>query len=165
MDLPKGKLCSLTNLRSFGIGPFSETTELHSFLDLFFYALQPPHYYFPSLSELSLFGWPHWESLPEQIQYLSVLTGLELVGFGVKSLPDWFGKLSTLEQLGLWDCKKLENLPSHQSMRSLTKLSELQIDNYPLLKERCKPESTSSSTTDPNSEWSKICHIPEIVID
>ncbi|XP_027165941.1 putative disease resistance RPP13-like protein 1 [Coffea eugenioides] len=100
-DLPKGKLCSLTRLRYLYIGPFSETTtELHSFLDLFD-ALPPPHPYFPSLSMLHLHGWPHWESLPEQLQHLSALTELWLYGFGVKSLPDWFGKLYSLEELYL----------------------------------------------------------------
>ncbi|XP_027166540.1 putative disease resistance protein RGA3 [Coffea eugenioides] len=150
-DLPKGKLCSLTSLRTLWIGPFSETTELHSFLYLFD-ALPPPHPYFPSLSELNLRGWSHWESLPEQLQGLSALTTLLLRGFGVKSLPDWFGKLSSLEQLRLWDCEKLENLPSHQSMRSLTRLRYLEIRGCPLLKERCKPESSSSSTTESNSD-------------
>ncbi|XP_027166483.1 putative disease resistance protein RGA3 [Coffea eugenioides] len=163
-DLPKGKHCSLTSLRYLYIGPFSKTTtELHSFLDLFD-ALPPPHPYFPSLSDLHLYGWPHWESLPEQLQHLSALRNLVLDGFGVKSLPDWFGKLSSLERLILWGCEKLQNLPSHQSMRSLTRLTDLRIMNCPLLKERCNPESSSSSN-DPNSEWSKISHIRTIVID
>ncbi|CDP22090.1 unnamed protein product [Coffea canephora] len=162
-DLPKGKLCSLTSLRTLSIGPFSETTELHSFLYLFD-ALPPPHPYSPSLSKLGLRGWSHWESLPEQLQRLSALTTLYLDGFGVKSLPDWFGKLSSLEQLWLWNCKKLENLPSHQSMRSLTRLRKLDSLRCPLLRERCKPESSSCNTTESNSEWSKICHIPQIWI-
>ncbi|CDP03426.1 unnamed protein product [Coffea canephora] len=163
-DLPKGKLCSLTRLKALEIGPFSETTtELHSFLDLFD-TLPPPYPYFPSLSNLHLYGWPHWESLPEQLQHLSALTYLQLDGFGVKSLPDWFRKLSSLQRLDLSHCKKLENLPSHQSMRSLTRLEMLWITDCPLLKERCHPERSSSST-DPNSEWSKISHIPEVVTD
>ncbi|CDP03428.1 unnamed protein product [Coffea canephora] len=163
-DLPKGKLCSLTSLKYLTIGPFSKaTTELHSFLDLFD-ALPSPHPYFPSLSHLRLFGWPHWESLPKKLQHLSALTNLRLIGFGVKSLPDWFGKLSSLEDLYLWDCEKLENLPSHQSMRSLTRLTQLRITNCPLLKEKCNPNSSSSSTN-PNSEWSKISHIRSIEID
>ncbi|CDP15468.1 unnamed protein product [Coffea canephora] len=163
--LPKGKLCSLKRLDLLTIGPFSETTtELHSFLDLFD-ALPRPHPYFPSLSELRLRGWPHWESLPEQLQHLSALTNLQLDGFGLKSLPDWFGKLSSLETLSLCGCEKLENFPSHQSMRSLTRLTNLWIQRCPLLKERCNPESSSSNCTDRNSEWSKISHIRSIHID
>ncbi|CDP15464.1 unnamed protein product [Coffea canephora] len=160
-DLPKGKLCSLTRLRQLYIGPFSETTtELHSFLDLFD-ALPPPHPYFPSLSILWLYGWPHWESLPKQLQHLSALTTLGLYGFGVKSLPDWFEKLSSLEELDLDNCKKLENLPSHQSMRSLTRLRGLWIRDCPLLKERCNPvsSSSSSSSSDSMSECSQIMSV------
>ncbi|XP_027119940.1 putative disease resistance protein RGA4 [Coffea arabica] len=163
-DLPKGKLYSLTSLRELGIGPFSKTPELHSFLDLFG-ALPPSHPYFPSLSKLILYGWPHWESLPEQLQHLSALTVLELDSFGVKLLPDWFGKLSSLERLYLYNCKKLENLPSDQTMRSLTRLTELQIEMCPLLTERRNSESSSSSSTDPISKWSKISHIPKIIIN
>ncbi|CDP03417.1 unnamed protein product [Coffea canephora] len=160
-NLPKGKLCSLTSLRYLYIGPFSETTtELHSFLDLFD-ALPAPHPYFPSVSWLLLYGWPHWESLPAQLQHLFALTTLGLYGFGVKSLPDWFGKLSSLEELQLSNCRKLENLPSHQSMRSLTRLRKLWITHCPLLKERCDLESSS---TGPNSERSKISHIHYISI-
>ncbi|XP_027166606.1 putative disease resistance RPP13-like protein 1 [Coffea eugenioides] len=164
-DLPKGKLCSLTSFRSLEIGPFSETTELRSFLDLFDALPQPMHPYLPFIWKLSLVGWPHWESLPDQLQYLSALTYLELDGFGVKSLPDWFGKLSSLELLYLYNCKKLENLPSDQTMRSLTRLRELQIEMCPLLMERCNSESSSSSSTNPVSEWSKISHIPRIIIN
>ncbi|CDP08026.1 unnamed protein product [Coffea canephora] len=165
IDLPEGKFCSLTSLRELGIGPFPRTTELDSFLGLFD-ALQPSRHYFPSLSRLSLYGWPHWEFLPEQLQHLSALTVLELDGFGVKSLPDWFGELSSLERLFLHNCKKLENLPSRKSMRSLTRLRELQIEICPLLTERCNSESSSSSSsTDPISEWSKISHIPRIIIN
>ncbi|XP_027166535.1 putative disease resistance protein RGA3 [Coffea eugenioides] len=163
-NLPKGKLCSLTSLRSLEIGPFSETTKLHSFLVLFEALLPPPHPYLPFLWKLSLVGWPHWESLPDQLRYLSALTYLELDGFGVKSLPDWFGKLSSLERLYLYNCTKLENLPSHQSMRSLTRLKELRIEMCPLLTERCNSESSSSSTI-PISEWSKISDVPKIIIN
>ncbi|CDP10851.1 unnamed protein product [Coffea canephora] len=160
-DLPKGKLCSLRSLRSLTIGPFSETTELHSFLNLFD-ALQPPHHYFPSLSSLSLDGWPHWESLPEQLQHLSALTRLQLSGFGVKSLPDWFGKLSSLEHLWLRGCEKLENLPSHQSMRKLTKLIWLEISDCPLLMRRYKPESSGNAPPTPILSGPRCAIFPKL---
>ncbi|CDP03413.1 unnamed protein product [Coffea canephora] len=145
----------LTRTPSLSLVDISECKKLTDLPKLYLFdALPPPQPYFPSLSKLDLYGWPHWESLPEQLQHLSALTALGLSGFGVKSLPDWFGKLSSLEELDLSNCRKLENLPSHQSMRSLTRLNLL-----------CNPESSSSSSTDPNSEWSKISHIPELVID
>ncbi|KAL3507449.1 hypothetical protein ACH5RR_032831 [Cinchona calisaya] len=156
--LPKGRLCSLTNLRELHIGPFSKnTTQLHSFQDLFSNIV----WIASSLRDLALYGRPHWDSLPDQLQHLSALTDLKIRGFGVKSLPDWFGKLSSLEKLNLYNCEKLEHLPSHQSMTSLARLQYLCISDCPLLKERCRAENGSG----PHSDWSKISHIHFIVID
>ncbi|KAL3507487.1 hypothetical protein ACH5RR_032869 [Cinchona calisaya] len=158
ITLPKGRLSSLTSLTRLEIGPFSEnTTELHSFQDLFNVSSSSLS---SSLRDLTLYGWPHWESLPDQIQHLSVLKHLTIRNFGVKSLPDWFGKLSSLETLQLYNCEKLECLHSHQLMASLTKLARLTIRTCPLLEKRCSPENGSS----PNSEWSKISHIHDIMI-
>ncbi|CDP03430.1 unnamed protein product [Coffea canephora] len=154
----------LAHLKLSNCGDLAQFSDF-SFDVYLFDALPPPLPYFPSLSHLWLNGWPYWESLPEQLQHLSALTHLRLAGFGVNSLPDWFGKLSSLETLWLSNCDKLENFPSHQSIRSLTRLEVLWITDCPLLKERCDLERSSSSNTDPNSEWSKISHIPGIVID
>ncbi|KAL3507496.1 hypothetical protein ACH5RR_032878 [Cinchona calisaya] len=165
--LPMGRLSSLTRLTNLGIGPFSNTTELHSFQNLFGddCVQQQKNVSSPSLpsslSYLVLYGWPHWESLPDQIQHLSALEFLELHGFGIKSLPDWFGKLSSLEDLRIYNCEKLECLPSHQLMASLTKLRCLTIEACPLLERRCSPENGSGT----NSDWSKISHIPRILIN
>ncbi|CDP03431.1 unnamed protein product [Coffea canephora] len=84
-----------------------------------------------------------FDALPPPHPYFPSLSTLFLVGRPHwESLPEQLQHLSALKELGL----------------------ELRFGNCPLLKERCNPESSSSST-DPNSEWSKISHIPEVVID
>ncbi|XP_027174696.1 putative disease resistance protein RGA3 [Coffea eugenioides] len=121
----------------------------------------PPLQNFTSLKELEifscdgltnlpgLFGLPHMESLPPQIQYLTALTSLSLHDFGgIKDLPDWFGNFAALEVLRLWGLKELRHLPSKDAMRSLTKLKRLWVIGSPLLKERCIPESSG-----PDSQW------------
>ncbi|XP_027103063.1 putative disease resistance protein RGA1 [Coffea arabica] len=104
------------------------------------------------------------DNINSQDLHASSFEILDLEVFAVKSLPDWFGKLSSLVQLGLDYCETLESLPSNQSMRSLAKLRWLRIEGCHPLQERCNPESSRSSNA-PNSEWSKISHVPEITID
>ncbi|KAL3507497.1 hypothetical protein ACH5RR_032879 [Cinchona calisaya] len=160
--LPRGRLSSLTRLTYLEIGPFSNTTELHSFQNLFGddcvqqqKNVSSSSSLTSSLRDLTLYGWPHWESLPDQIQHLSALKYLAIKDFGIKSLPDWFGNLSSLEKLRIYNCEKLECLPSHQLMASLTKLEWLTIEACPLLE-------NGSGT---NYEWSKMSHIPHILIN
>ncbi|CDP20557.1 unnamed protein product [Coffea canephora] len=77
---------------------------------------------------IDLYGLPHMESLPPQIQYLTTLTSLTLAHFGgIKALPDWFGNFATLERLYLYHFKELGHLPSEDAMRSLTKLKFLRV--------------------------------------
>ncbi|KAM7486538.1 hypothetical protein LguiA_002547 [Lonicera macranthoides] len=132
----------LTRLSELILGPFSE--ELNSFPSLD--TLQNVQ---PCLGYLELHGWSHWESTPEQLQHLTSLIFLRIKGFGIETLPDWFGNLSCLQEIIIQDCKKLKYLPS---MESLTKLSELYIDRCPLLKQR-------------TPGWSEIPPQTEIYID
>ncbi|KAM7486539.1 hypothetical protein LguiA_002548 [Lonicera macranthoides] len=119
-------LDSLTRLIYLPLGPFSK--ELNSFPSLG--TLQNMQ---PRLSQLLLYGWSHWKSIPEQLQHLTSLTYVRIEGFGFETLPDWFGNLSCLQRIIIWDCEKLKYLPS---MESLTKLSHLYIEGCPLLKQR-----------------------------
>ncbi|XP_027118565.2 putative disease resistance protein RGA3 [Coffea arabica] len=152
-NMPNG-ICCLTSLRHLTIGAFSDTMEFSSFRDAFsgFKHLSS------SLLRLHLYGQPHWESLPDQLQHLSALEELKLYDFGVKFLPDWFGKLLSLEKLHLRACSILQHFPPQIEMRRLTKLSELYIIDCPLLTQRCYPRSDS------NPEWCKISHISGILI-
>ncbi|CAI9762871.1 unnamed protein product [Fraxinus pennsylvanica] len=149
-SLPKG-IGRLSNLTKLGIGGFSESIDFNSFqaaLD----GIQQSK----SLSSLTLYGWEHWDSLPYQIQHLTSLRMLWLSGFGIEALPEWFGGLSSLEYLILRNLKKLRHMPSKEAMQRLTKLHHLIVEDCPLLEERCREESG------PDSEWSKISHIPNI---
>ncbi|KAM7474143.1 hypothetical protein LguiB_021386 [Lonicera macranthoides] len=116
----------LTCLSGLYLGPFSK--ELNSFPSLD--TLQNVQ---PCLRQLGLYGWSHWESIPEQLQHLTSLTDLMIAGFGIETLPDWVGNLSRLQMIIIRDCEKLKYLPS---MESLTQLSLLDIENCPLLKQR-----------------------------
>ncbi|TMW93136.1 hypothetical protein EJD97_012109 [Solanum chilense] len=76
----------------------------------------------------------------------------------LEALSDGLGNLASLEQLLILNCKKLEHLPSRDAMRRLTKLRILQIFGCPQLGESCTNQSG------PNSQWSKISHIPDIQV-
>ncbi|KAM7489425.1 hypothetical protein LguiB_026909 [Lonicera macranthoides] len=116
----------LTRLSKLTLGPFSN--ELNSFPSLDTLQNMQPH-----LSRLELYGWSHWESIPEQLEHLTSLNYLIIQGFGIETLPDWFGKFSCLQTIEINYCKKLKYLPS---MERLTKLAFLRISRCPLLKQR-----------------------------
>ncbi|CDP20794.1 unnamed protein product [Coffea canephora] len=132
----------LTSLRRLAIGPFSDDGDDHensSIYNEFDWSGLRSSSSSPSssaLRELNLVGLPHMESLPHQIQYLTNLTSLSLSDFG-----------------------ELGGLPSEDAMRSLTKLKRLVVYGSPLLKERCTPESSG-----PDSQWSKVSHIQDLII-
>ncbi|KAL8462047.1 hypothetical protein ACS0TY_033214 [Phlomoides rotata] len=99
------------------------------------------------------------ESLPDGIQHLASLSRLELSHFDMQELPEWFGDLTSLQELYVIFCEKLKCMPSLEAMRRLTKLTTLEISECPLLEKRCRQQS------DVDSEWPKISHIPNISID
>ncbi|XP_027082326.1 uncharacterized protein [Coffea arabica] len=162
---PKG-FGFLTSLRKLVIGPFSddgddhENSSIYNEFDWSGLISSSSSSSSSALRELELFGLPHMESLPPQIQYLTTLTSLTLLVFGgIKALPDWFENFAALEDVHLWFFKELGHLPSEDAMRSLTKLKRLEVYGSPLLKERCTPESSG-----PDSQWSKVSHIQDLCI-
>ncbi|KAL8479656.1 hypothetical protein ACS0TY_026533 [Phlomoides rotata] len=114
-----------------------------------------------SLRQVELSGNEDWELLPDQLQHLSSIVILYLSNFGIQQLPQWFGNLSSLEQLFLRNCKRLRSLPSVEAMPRLTNLSYLYIYDCPLLKERCIEQKSD----DHDSQWPNISHIPKIRVD
>ncbi|CDP19919.1 unnamed protein product [Coffea canephora] len=159
---PKG-FGFLTSLRELVIGPFSDDGDDHensSIYNEFDWSGLISSSSSSALRRLELFGLPHMESLPHQIQYLTTLTSLTLRDFGgIKALPDWFGNFAALEELRLFDLKELGHLPSEDAIRSLPKLKLLRVCRCPLLKERCTPASSG-----PDSQWSKVSHIQDLQI-
>ncbi|KAL0456362.1 UNVERIFIED_CONTAM: Disease resistance protein SUMM2 [Sesamum latifolium] len=156
--LPKGSISGLRHLRELSIGPFSEEVDFSSFSGIFQGIHEPQ-----SLTRLTLHGWPQLESLPDQLQHLTSLSYLELHGFGIEVLPEWFQNLSSLEHLNLTGFKRLRHLPSKEAMQCLTKLRDLFVLGCPVLSERCKPDQ--SDTTECYSEWHKISHIPNVIVE
>ncbi|XP_057781732.1 putative disease resistance protein RGA3 [Salvia miltiorrhiza] len=109
-----------------------------------------------SLNKLILLGMESCECLPESIQLLTALSELWLFDFGMEELPEWFGNLSSLKELYLYNCKRLRRLPSMDAMHRLTTLKLLWIRDCPELV--IKREAA-------DSEWPKVSHIPEIYIN
>uniref|UniRef100_A0A2N9FF07 BED-type domain-containing protein n=1 Tax=Fagus sylvatica TaxID=28930 RepID=A0A2N9FF07_FAGSY len=143
--LPEG-LDSLTSLRSLRIGGYCE--ELDTFPSL---SIQPLQVF---LQELYLYGWAKLKTLPDEIQCFTTLKYLTIISFnGIEALPEWLGKIFSLQELSLFHCNNLMYLPSTQAMRHLIRL---EISDCPKLKKRCAMGS--------GVEWSKIAHIRHIKI-
>ncbi|PWA96144.1 disease resistance protein RGA3 [Artemisia annua] len=97
--LPGGFDC-LSLLDHLSLGPFAR-----------------PLYSFPSLSgieklgnhlnSLKLYGWSHWESIPEDIKHLNALRELVIYGFGVRELPMWLTNMSSIQQIEFCFCRGL----------------------------------------------------------
>ncbi|GLU17974.1 hypothetical protein SLE2022_343010 [Rubroshorea leprosula] len=115
------------------------------------------HHLHASLKYLRLGGWEKVKFLPDQLQHLTGLKSLALEGFnGVEVLPNWLGNLTSLRQLWIRNCRNLTSMPSIEAMQRLSDLQSLFISECPKLVERC--------SRDRGAEWSKISHIPRIVI-
>ncbi|GMH31603.1 hypothetical protein Nepgr_033447 [Nepenthes gracilis] len=110
-----------------------------------------------SLRALGLVCWPKLKFLPEQLQHFTALGELGINSFDGSEVPEWIGGLSSLYALGFKECWNLKYLPSRSALLRLEKLRCLQIEDCPLLKERCAKDN--------GPEWHKICHIELIEID
>ncbi|GKV51544.1 hypothetical protein SLEP1_g58187, partial [Rubroshorea leprosula] len=148
LEIPEECLGCLTSLKQLCIGGFSK--ELEEFPNLGF--IQHVH---TSLRQLTLVGWETLKRLPSQIQCLIALHRLFIEDFdGLEALPNWFGNLSSLQNLSINDCNSLKHM---EAIRCLCKLHSLRISKCPKLKDRCARGS--------GSEWDYISHIPNINID
>ncbi|XP_027181823.1 putative disease resistance protein RGA1 [Coffea eugenioides] len=107
-----------------------------------------------SLTHLKIDG-SYATALPEEVKHFPALQNLVLEDFpNLTSLPDWFGDhLTSLQDLTLWSCPKLETLPS--SIQMMKTLQSLTIRYCSLLGPRCERGG---------EEWHKIEHIPNLRI-
>ncbi|KAG5582643.1 hypothetical protein H5410_053270 [Solanum commersonii] len=180
-SVPAGSLHCLTGLRTLRIGPFSELVDFEAF-QLIFNGIQQ----LSSLRVLWVYGHAHWDSLPYQHLEFSSVTEIGITDFGIKAFPietlelvsckqlqhllindcpylealsDGLGNLVSLVELSLSNCKNLQHLPSRDAMRRLAKLRRLKIKGCPQLEESC------TNRSGPNSQWSKISHIPQISVE
>ncbi|CAA3015144.1 disease resistance RGA3 [Olea europaea subsp. europaea] len=145
-SLPKG-IGHLSSLRELWIGGFSDSLDNNSFQATLDGIQQLKH-----IQKLCLYGLPRWDSLPYLLQHLTSLRYLILKRFGIEALPEWFGGLSSLEELHLYELEKFRHMPSKEAMQRLTNLKILYISDCPWL-EKCREEKGL------DSEWSKISHI------
>ncbi|KAM4105757.1 hypothetical protein ACB094_04G016600 [Castanea mollissima] len=113
MGLPDG-LDYLTGLKDLSIGGFCEELDAFPSLSSIQHA---------SLERLTLYGWAKLNSLPEDIQRFTALTELWILNFDqMEALPEWLGKLSSLQYLYLWNCMNLM-----EAVQSGSKLPIFQI--------------------------------------
>ncbi|KAL5802144.1 hypothetical protein ACOSQ4_030449 [Xanthoceras sorbifolium] len=138
------KLTSLTSLLIYGL-PEAESFP-HQEMEMTF----PP-----SLTHLYIYKFPNLKCLMgEGFRNLNSLEGLKI--FGCRNFTS-FPKLalpSSLKILGISNCP---NFKYFSKMGLPSSLLHLNISNCPKLKEECK--------RDKGKEWSKISHIPFVMID
>ncbi|XVF83138.1 hypothetical protein PTKIN_Ptkin16aG0109500 [Pterospermum kingtungense] len=96
------------------------------------------------------------ECFPDEHLLPSSLTSLTIWNLpNLKVLDDkGFRHLTSLRDLNIWGCPKLQSMPPKSL---LTSLSHLMISSCPLLKEGCEKEK--------GKDWPNISHIPVIQID
>ncbi|RZC47859.1 hypothetical protein C5167_040802, partial [Papaver somniferum] len=142
----------LPALHTLIIGGFSEDLESFPFPTA---TASYGERYFATLRDLKIRGWRTLKVvLPDQLQHVTSLYHLSIRDFPcLLSLPEWFGKLSSLQTLDIENCSRLEYLPSEEQMLRLTSLQIINIRYSPLLLERCRF---------PNEEWHKIAHLKQV---
>ncbi|KAL4579008.1 hypothetical protein LXL04_015143 [Taraxacum kok-saghyz] len=83
------------------IGPFSSTLDS-------FPSLQGIEKSMNRLHTLQLRGWPHWDSIPEEVKHLTSLTFLIMFGFGLRELPVWLANMSSIRLMMFDECWGLD---------------------------------------------------------
>ncbi|KAK8999023.1 hypothetical protein V6N11_070201 [Hibiscus sabdariffa] len=127
--LPEESLGCLTSLKSLDLGPFHEELEE-------FPGLGSIHHLHSSLKKLRLYGWDKPCSLPHQLQHLTALNSLHIESFnGLKAIPEWLGRLSSLGSLCFLRCNNLVQLPSKEALQRLSNLGVFFIIHCPRLEQ------------------------------
>ncbi|KAL4578948.1 hypothetical protein LXL04_015082 [Taraxacum kok-saghyz] len=99
--LPREMFDCLAFLRKLSLGWFSD--EL-----MYFPSIQGIDKLKIHLHSLELFGLNHWESIPEEIKYLTSLTRFLVFNFGIRELPTWLTNMSSIQDMRFYDCHGLD---------------------------------------------------------
>ncbi|XP_065872006.1 uncharacterized protein [Euphorbia lathyris] len=142
-------LCKLTQLQNLSVGAFSAELDDFCYLNQINYINRTE--YFPLL-ELEIWGSDFFgremSSLPNQLQHLSYLRSLKIIGFTtMEALPEWLTKLQFLQSLSLNLCRNLQWSPSTATViQRLSSLTHLDMNCCPIL-EQSKSEWLQSLDT------------------
>ncbi|XP_065872009.1 putative disease resistance protein RGA3 [Euphorbia lathyris] len=75
-------------------------------------------------------------SIPKQLQHLTVLKSLKIMGFTtMEALPEWFTNLQSLQYLSLDDCRHIEFPSTAVIIQRLSSLTRLSLNCCPILTE------------------------------
>ncbi|KAJ9169644.1 hypothetical protein P3X46_017810 [Hevea brasiliensis] len=110
----------------------------------------------PNLTRLLLMGCSNTESFPGKMLLSSTLTSLKIWDFPNLQYLDYKGlqHLTSLRELEICKCPKLQSIPEEGLPSSLSSLS---IFLCPLLEQRCQQEE--------GEDWPKISHISNLEIN
>ncbi|WCJ19619.1 hypothetical protein M5689_001903 [Euphorbia peplus] len=155
---PNEILCKLTQLQNLSIGAFSQE------LDDFRYLNQIKD--LPCLEELEIWGSDFFgremSSLPNQLQHLSVLKSLKIMGFtAMEDLPEWLTNLQSLNSLSLDYCRHLGCRSTAEIMKHLSSIRDLYIGCCPILAESKINLLSSLHSSKINVEFSDVSKIRE----
>ncbi|XP_054782255.1 putative disease resistance protein RGA1 [Prosopis cineraria] len=112
-----------------------------------------------NMDNFDLQGCSDGEDFSTEFQDLHCLHSLQ--GFciysceNLRALPEWICNLQSLRFIDILGCQNLESLP--EGMHRLANLHTLRLNGAPLLAEKCERGR--------GSEWPKISHLPNIVVD
>ncbi|XP_065870628.1 putative disease resistance protein At3g14460 [Euphorbia lathyris] len=153
---PEDILCKLTQLQNLSIGAFSEELDDFRYLngtkDL------------PCLDELEIWGSDFFgremSILPNQIQRLTVLKSLKIMGFKtMEALPDWLTNLQSLQSLSLDYCRHLGCPSTATVILRLCSLTHLSINCCPILEENIAEWLEYFDTTGIEVEFSHVSNV------
>ncbi|XP_023728240.1 putative disease resistance protein RGA3 [Lactuca sativa] len=117
-SLPHEMFDCFAFLNELRVGPFSKALDS-------FPSLQGIEKLRNHLHSLTLTGWDHWESVPEEIQHFTSLMRLRIVGFGIQELPMWLTNMSSIRHLLFNDCKGLNKAKVRQGAPKKANIVEL----------------------------------------
>ncbi|XP_065871349.1 putative disease resistance protein RGA3 [Euphorbia lathyris] len=149
-------LCKLTRLQNLSIGAFSEELDDFCYLD----GIKN----LPCLEELEIWGSDFFgremSCLPSQLQHLTVLKSLKIMGFTtMETFPEWLTNLQSLQSLSLDYCRLLGSSSTATVIQRLCNLTHLNINCCPILEESKSEWLQSLDTTRIKVEFSHVSNV------